>query len=257
MSRTFRMVPEEDWLLGDAIAMRHSRLLNVPAPDDLLAGVLREAQEAVLGGYACLNWKPAAEATGFFRVEAVIPLSDETFDQFFNGRSGYRAQFYLSPEEGVLFNRDVVQGLKCVLSAAHIEQMLAIAPELISLSFDGPHSKVWVYSEDSPFDSAAENSINPPRWIENNARLGRRAPLPKSPALELKGVFIHPRTRELFVDPLKVDRACDLRELKQLGVRLEKSKGPGSNWFAPRRGSGLTNHIPPLRPTPASPRKRR
>lgn len=210
MSRTFRMVSEVDWSLGDVIANRHSRLLNVPTCRELLARLLCEAQEAVLGGRAHLAWNPAAEKDGFFRVEAVIPLSDETFDQFFNGRSGYRAQFYLSPEEGILFNRDVVQGLKRVFSAEGFKQRLTIAPQLISSSFDGPHSKVWVYSEDLPFDTAPENSLNPPRWVGNNACLGRRAPLPASPALELKGAFIHPETGVLFVDPLKADRACDL-----------------------------------------------
>lgn len=208
MSRTFRTVSVTEWSLGDAITARHSRLLDVPTPDALLAELLSEASEAVRAKRICLCWQPSEEAPGFFRVVAQIPLSERTFDQFFNGRSGYRAQYYLSPEEGVLYNLDVLQGLKPALSSAYAQQPLPVALDLVMTSVDGPHSKVWAYGE-RVFAEAAEDSLNPPRWVENKARLGRRAPLPDHLLLDLKGAFIHPSGR-LFVDELKVDRACDL-----------------------------------------------
>ncbi|MFH1871103.1 MAG: hypothetical protein ABIK82_17415 [Pseudomonadota bacterium] len=210
MSRILRTVCEAEWLLGKAIATRHARLLDVPAPDELLAKLLNEATAAVEAKNVRLVWQPSTEANGFFRVEAVIPLSEETFDQFFNGRSGYRAQYYLSPEEGVLFNRDVLQGLKGCLTEAFAQQLVPVGLDLVLTSLDGPHSKVWVYGEQSPFNNAPEYSLNPRRWVKNNARLGRRAPLPAHLSLELKGAFIHASSGRLFVDELKVDRACDL-----------------------------------------------
>jgi hypothetical protein len=210
MSRILRTVSEAEWSLGDAIAARHSRLLDVPTPDALLAELLSEASEAAQTGRIRLVWQPSTVAPGFFRVEAVIPLSEEIFDQFFNGRSGYRAQYYLSPEEGVLYNRDLLQGLKAALSAAYAQQPMPVGRDFVLTSVDGPHSKVWVYGEQSAFNTAPENSLNPPRWVENQGRLGRRAPLPHHLSLELKGVFIHPWSGRLFVDELKADRACDL-----------------------------------------------
>ena len=212
MSRILRMVPREHWILGDKIASRHVRLLDVPTPDALLSEVLREATEAAYGGRICLIWQDSTDTDGqgFFRLEAFIPLSEQVFDQFFNGRSGYRAQYYLSPEEGILFNREVVQGLRESLQVAYARQPLQVELDLILTSIDGPHSKVWVSGNPSAFNSAPENSLNPDRWVKNNAILGRRAPLPDNPRLEFKGVFVHPVTGQFFVDELKLERACDL-----------------------------------------------
>ncbi|MBW8366093.1 MAG: hypothetical protein K0M39_16200 [Rhizobium sp.] len=212
MNRILRMVPREHWILGDKIASRHVRLLDVPTPDALLTEMLREATEAAYDGGIRLIWRDSTDpdAQGFFRLEAFIPLSEQVFDQFFNGRSGYRAQYYLSPEEGILFNRDVIQGLREPLQVAYARQTLQVDLDLVLTSIDGPHSKVWVSGNPSTFNSAPENSLHPDRWVENNANLGCRAPLPDSPGLEFKGAFVHPVTRQFFVDELKLERACDL-----------------------------------------------
>jgi hypothetical protein len=171
---------------------------------------VREAINSVQEGRVFLTWQPSTETPGFSRIEAVFPLCERVFDQFFNGRSGYRAQYYLSPEEGMLYNRDVVKGLSEPLKAAYARKPLSVDLDLVLTSVDGPHSKVWVYGVPSAFNSAPENALNPRRWVENNALLGRRAPLPNHLSLELKGAFIHPSSGEIFVDDLKLDRACDL-----------------------------------------------
>lgn len=163
----------------------------------------------VQSGCARFCWQPACEKIGFFRIQAQFPPSEKTFDQFSNGRSGYRAQYYLSPEEGVLYDRDVTQALIPVLADARARQSLPDDLGLVIASVDAPHAKVWVCG-DHVLEMAEADSLNPPRWVHNNARLGRRAPRPSEPRLELKGAFIHPRSRELFVDELKADRACDL-----------------------------------------------
>ncbi|WP_095964889.1 MULTISPECIES: hypothetical protein [Pseudomonas] len=158
-----------------------------------------------------LCWQEANECQGYFRLVAQLPLEQEaTFDQFFNGRSGYRAQYYLSPEEGVLYNRDVLRGLKDALSSAYYQQPLAESLEVVLRTIYGPHAKVWLFDEIAAFDSSPASSLNPQRWIDNGANRGRRTPLPSHLTLEVKGTFIKPLTGELFVDPLKLDRACDL-----------------------------------------------
>jgi hypothetical protein len=185
-------------------------LLDVPSPEGLLSEVICESTDAACNGKISLVWQPSIEAPGFFRLEATIPLSEQVFDQFFNGRSGYRAQYYLSPEEGVLFNRDVVQGLRGSLRDAYARHPLQVDIDLALSSVDGPHSKVWLAGNPSAFNSAPANTLNPERWVRNSASLGRRAPLPESPALELKGAFVHPHTGQIFIDDLKTDRPCDL-----------------------------------------------
>lgn len=177
----------------------------------------------VQSGCARFCWQPACEKIGFFRIQAQFPPSEKTFDQFSNGRSGYRAQYYLSPEEGVLYDRDVTQALIPVLADARARQSLPDDLGLVIASVDAPHAKVWVCG-DHVLEMAEADSLNPPRWVHNNARLGRRAPRPSEPRLELKGAFIHPRSRELFVDELKADRACDL-----FGTGYTQPERPSAN----------------------------
>ena len=210
MSRILRVVPLSDWPLCDAIEHRHSRLLEVLMPDALLAEVCKHASDAAQTGRIHLCWQPSCECPEYFRVVAQVPLVEPVFDQFFNGRSGYRAHYYLSPEEGVLYNRDVLQGLRAPLSTAYSKVTLPVSLGQVLRSLDGPHSKVWVFEDRAAFDDAAENSLNPPRWVKNHAVRGRRAPLPSHLMLDIKGAFIHPTSGALFVDLLKVDRACDL-----------------------------------------------
>jgi hypothetical protein len=211
MNRTLRAVPAAEWALGPEIVSRHSRLHDAPPPDFLLAKIIEEASHSAELGLIRLRWQEADECQGFFRLIAEIPLKEEvTFDQFFNGRSGYRAQYYLSPEEGILYNRDAMEGLKAPLSRAYIQQPLAEPLEVVLRTVDAPHAKLWVFGETAAFDASPENSLNPQRWVDNGAIRGRRTPLPSHLTLDVKGAFIQPRTGELFIDPFKLDRACDL-----------------------------------------------
>jgi hypothetical protein len=201
-NRVVREVPEALWQVTPALGDRQSRLLSPPNPISLVAALAAEAAAAAdIGAIRC-DWKSSCEFPGYFRAVAVVPLSVETFDCLFNGRSGYRAQYYLSPEEGVPFNRDIL--------AAFSHADLNIPWSLARTSFAGPHSKIWVFDEVPAFNSAQADTLNPPRWVSNRATRGRKAPLPPDCALDVKGAFIHPTTLDLQVDELKVDRACDL-----------------------------------------------
>lgn len=205
-----RTVDAREWPLSNAIIIRHKRLHDVPTPEDLLRNVLEESKAAAIDGAIELKWQESSERPGYFRLVAQIPLSEVTFDQFFNGRSGYRAQYYLSPEEGVLYNRTVVNGLIPVIQEAYRIKPLSVALALIQLSLEAPHAKVWIADEKNAFDHAAEKILSAPRWVANGATTGRKVPLLPNPRLDLKGTFIHPDTKELFIDELKLDRACDL-----------------------------------------------
>ena len=208
--RLVRSVDRHQWCLDDALGLRRLRLLEVPEPEDLLRRVIDESKQASENGSIRLEWKESSERRGYFRLVAQILLSETTFDQFFNGRSGYRAQYYLSPEEGILFNRDILQALLPVLAVAHSKAHLSVNFDLIGTSLLAPHAKVWVFEEQAAFNDAADNALNPPRWVENGATRGRRAPLPSHHMLELKGSFLHLTNHDLFVDDLKLDRAWDL-----------------------------------------------
>lgn len=205
-----RTVDSQTWRLADALGKRRERLLDVPQPEELLAQVIAQAHEASTKALTQLTWQESHDCPGYSRLVAQIPLSEKIFDQFFNGRSGYRAQYYLSPEEGILFNRSLLAGLEPALNLAYSKCPLNVDFALVEKSLRAPHSKIWLFSEKEAFDTADNYCLNPPRWVENEATRGRKAPLPVHPMIDIKGAFIHPVTGELFIDECKIDRACDL-----------------------------------------------
>jgi hypothetical protein len=208
MNRLIRTVGVQDWPVSDALGARKDRLSDVPEPKDLLDSVIAQAETAAQKARILLRWQPACERQGYFRVEAQIPIEETTFDHLFNGRSGYRAQYYLSPEEGILYNRDIVCGLVRSIEVAYAKQYAPVPLVLLIKSLMAPHSKIWVFGR---FDHPIENAINPRRWVENGSTRGRKAPLPSNCAIDVKGSFIHPQSdNDLFVDELKLSRALDL-----------------------------------------------
>jgi hypothetical protein len=210
MTRLTRIVNIADWSLSDALRERRERLLDVPQPEHLLSRLITESEEAARRGLVALEWQESCERPGYFRLVAQIPLTETTFDQVFNGRSGYRAHYYLSPEEGVLYNRDILDGLVPAIETAYGQRSLTIEFGLVEKSMRAPHSKMWVFQERAAFDDAAPAALNPPRWVANGAVRGRKAPLPSHHMIDVKGAFIQPSTNALFVDELKLDRPLDL-----------------------------------------------
>jgi hypothetical protein len=207
---SLRIVELKDWVLAPSLGERGARLLNVPRPAELAHHVIRDARQAAERGDVALRWQEACESPGYFRLEAQLPLSDVVFDQLFNGRSGYRAQYYLSPEEGVLFNRFLLDELRPFLIQAYGGSGISSNLDVVGASLMAPHAKLWIHNEKSAFDEAAPEVLNPPRWVSSGATRGRKAPLPDDPTLDVKGSFIKPDTLKIFVDSSKLDRPIDL-----------------------------------------------
>lgn len=210
IERNIRMVDEALWGISEALSDRRTRLLQPPDPMALLSKVSAEAKSAARAGDIKLAWEPADEFPGYSRLVAKVPLEEETFDQLFNGRSGYRAQYYLSPEEGVLYNYNLLSALAPALEQALLASHLGVDWQVVRKSLAGPHAKVWVFEEQSAFDEAVSETLNPYRWVKNGATRGRKAPLPQHRSMDVKGVFIHPESLEFRVDDHKLDRACDI-----------------------------------------------
>ncbi|TIQ44614.1 hypothetical protein [Mesorhizobium sp.] len=209
-----RMVGEQEWVLSEAISVaRARRLLNPLTAEDLLASILAEIDRAVRDRNFELDWETACERPGFWRFTAKFPVAEATFDQLFNGRSGYRAQYYLSPEEGLLFNRKIIESLEDTIHRASSVKPISVGFDLIVHSLRMAHAKIWIADERAAFDDAVLGGLQPQRWWSaTGARRGCRAPLPVSPKIDLKGSFIDPETGSFWVDPLKERRAWDLYE---------------------------------------------
>lgn len=122
----------------------------------MISGVRIAAKKAAVEGQADFEWQRAVDTeapSNTFRIVSQIPLPERLFDQLFNGRSGYRAQYYLSPEEGEAFNRQIIGALEEEL--AHPASMkLELSLSLITRSFRGAYSKIWVANDREAFDAA-------------------------------------------------------------------------------------------------------
>jgi hypothetical protein len=94
-----------------ADSARKGRLLGSVSPEELLERVEAEVKELAANNTVCVHWEEAKEQKGYWGVESTIPLTVDTFDLLFNGRMGYRAQYYRSVEDGRVFNRRLVNAL--------------------------------------------------------------------------------------------------------------------------------------------------
>ena len=115
---------ESDWDLREmADSARRSRLLGPVSPEKLRERLEAEAKEAAANNAVQIHWREADGQKGYWRIESAVPLTAETFDLFFNGRMGYRAQYYRSPDAGRTFNRSLVHRLIPAIRTARMYRL--------------------------------------------------------------------------------------------------------------------------------------
>lgn len=114
---------------------RKARLLNPRAPTEVLLAARGEAMQASDKGEITLEWEPSKDQPGCYRIVAKIPISKLLFDELFNSRSGYRAQYYLSVDAGRRYNRAIVDGLSPAIQELHGKLSGCVgAPRLLTQS---------------------------------------------------------------------------------------------------------------------------
>jgi hypothetical protein len=191
---------------------RRSRLLASMSPEKLLEQVDADANRAIADNTVCVHWREANNEKGYWRLDSTVPLAADTFDLLFNGRMGYRAQYYRSLDEGRTFNRSLVDRLALAIKATlrHGRRSFPATWTQVEQSLKGPHSKLWVAGDWAAFIREPQ-VLKPARWVAYWSRcqdhaLGLAAPLPDKPVLELKGTFICLKTGELWLPESKKDR---------------------------------------------------
>ncbi|UGY20365.1 hypothetical protein WDM22_34370 [Bradyrhizobium septentrionale] len=159
------MVDLAEWdLSGMKDAARAARLSHPVGAEELIRDVAAEAETAAREGLACWHWQQGEEMIGCRRSVATFPLDRDTFDALFNSRGGYRAQYYLSCEEGIQFNNEIIKQLRRPL-ALTCQKLSLDEFALLERSFVGPFSKIWVLGDGAPFLAAPENEFMPRRWL--------------------------------------------------------------------------------------------
>jgi hypothetical protein len=155
------------------------------------------------------------------RVIVRFAVDTEKVNLFHNSASGYRAQYYVSPELGDEANALIVRSLTAravAILAGHSKRTCPL--DWVTLSMEQPSAKVWIHQGMwLRHARRSDERLRVERWYryrqhqDVNARRRPRwaALLPDSEAsLEVKGAFV--TNRGEVIDSLKPDRARQLHE---------------------------------------------
>lgn len=211
MAKAFQSVEREVWGHG-------TPPIDPLAFEDELAGEIaqRLAEFRVLPE----DREPCRDKPGYFRASVNIPLTARLFDQFLNGNSGYRAQYFGGIANGERFNRILVE---------RVAPLIVEAEDLYRDRFDrlfcersllGPFTKFW-YSKEITDPSAREYLCGLPEvirvgtWVAcwrqcQKPRKGLLAPIPQDMCVLLNGTFVHPETGDVYEQ--KPERSQHLHE---------------------------------------------
>jgi hypothetical protein len=189
---------------------RRYRLLHPPSGEEVITAVAQDARAAAEKGKLSVKWEPAKETVGFYRLWARIPIQADNFDLLFNGRSGYRAHYYVSADDGAYFNRTLIDALTPIILSVGIPSSPRL--NIIKSSIAARWSKVWVADDTQVFGCAPPDEFRPSRWAEKRraGNMGLRAPRPAGPAIDVKGTWIRPSDGAIWIDPIKKTRDQDL-----------------------------------------------
>jgi hypothetical protein len=142
----------------------------------------------------------------FVRVFANICVREKTYDQFFNGPSGYRAQYYLGADNGEAFNRTLVETVAPLLVSAEQLYRDKVDRQLCQSSLLGSYSKFWFSRQitdpaEQAYLDALPEVIIAQRWRaywqgKSKPWKGLLAPLPEETMILLNGTFLNSDTGE-------------------------------------------------------------
>jgi hypothetical protein len=138
-----------------------------------------------------------------------LVVDHPTFDQFHNGRDGYRGRYWQSPEIGEKANRWLLRELlPKLVDAPGATTNRAFAAKALNLG----SAKIWFHEESSLgkarlFVEQWEQTASGESSLSNKARDGRWAPI--GTTIEVKGAFMTDGGQER-VDPDEVERAMVL-----------------------------------------------
>jgi hypothetical protein len=197
-----------------ADATRRSRLSG--APD------FEEIAQAVAGSMriVCKHPDPCDEAADFIRLVCCVTVEPDLFGIFFNAESGYRGAYFVSAEQGLRANSQLLALVAPALATHTIHSGLTRMQTEHSLR--APSAKCWLAEVGKGFCPACEGEWTPPqdetpdflngRWehgTEAHARFGRKAP--RFTKLRMLGAFVNKSGSE-YVTTQKRERARHIHE---------------------------------------------
>jgi hypothetical protein len=154
-------------------------------------------------------WRPAASAhlRGSNRAEFLLRVPPETYDGFFNSPVGYRAQYALSPLNGLEKNRTLLVSMESMLMSAAERSGLDEAS--VKTSIAGAQAKVWIDEDEvKTHFFGLEPEIRFDRWNSHpDGESGSRAPV--GTRLVICGGWVDKQGLQV-INPYKAQRAEEI-----------------------------------------------
>jgi hypothetical protein len=242
-------VTADDWSfdeIREVCAARADRLEHAGSSDDLMAELAVAAVEGLKNDTIRFGIDSINSEFRAVRVTIQYQVSPDLFDWFFNGRTGYRAQFWVSPDVGLHFNSNALKLLLkdwgAFVDGAVSARMIRVDPEdhhekdvgpysiaerLMKQSLHPDFSKFWICerliqpSGGDPkcvggiIDACSRPKLVIPRWANATPKKGDkgegcRAPYPEREGawIDLKGGFVEDGELQQIKPPL--ERALSL-----------------------------------------------
>lgn len=201
---------------------RAAALESAPSADEIAMSIINRFGSALAGGRVRIGMEEAGHMSQDLRAVLQLEVEEEFFDQFFNARTGYRAQFKQDCQRGLAYNERIVGGMRQKLSAlsprvlarrlsADFEDRgaIGVSREQLWVSLDPSLSKVWFCSVLVTGTGTVEQlhpgltgprlqldagktwaAIAPSRWLDlKGAFVGSSGPYqPKLPEVRAKGL---------------------------------------------------------------------
>lgn len=209
-------VRADEWVLAHEILEDQRLILSNPlSAGDLIEKIACAARQASHEDEFFLCWEASTKHPGQARVSGVFRCPEDVFDQFFNGRTGYRAQYYLGPDVGEAYNRKVLDRLEPIVRCVCVKTTTRLVPAVADReSLRAPGAKVWFRERRDHY--LGDSLIRPARWVEHWEARSKEFPMGLIPAprefpwVEVKGGWVHASDGYPPAGTMKPDRAISL-----------------------------------------------
>lgn len=215
---------EADWSFAPLQAIdspRAERLERAGTADQLIDALVSAVADAATQKTLGIAVDSLENRGVEWRAIVQFPVTPDVYDWFFNARTGYRGQHWISPKMGLAFNSDAVEAVSSKLlaslpdpaTARHIKLVQSggmrierdvgsreLPLSLVRTSLDPGQSKLWIcerlYHMDGvqPLDLSglvSTHRLKIPRWERGDGELGTYALDADHALIDLKGGFVH------------------------------------------------------------------
>ena len=198
----------QDWKFTGAVPQSRRDALAAPGSFDALIDLVTVDATGIRA-----RSKPGSDAGLRDCIQPVFTLElPNAGDALFNGPFGYRAQYWISPTQGLAANRLLLTSLTSrLLGAVDIKADPGLAKIDICASLAGASAKIWIAEQYVPSEASWDLDID--RWVQEAhggvelACLGIWAPM--ATKFEVKGALLDPYGNEV-VPARKIKRHLDI-----------------------------------------------